>query len=188
MEHEPKIGQNNVSLEYRALGCSAYDACGEHALRGCECEADFAFGGAKSRRKRKKERKMSKKESFFMEFAAEIDLFALQDSFPEWVYDYREAILNKVDKGFRVMCQFLKDSGVRFYVKYPIEINGKWKYADAYLPDQKVVVLLLNDMETIGLPCHSKTDREIWFSDKYRTVGINRYEVNRTAEIIKRNI
>lgn len=134
------------------------------------------------KKKQVKEAKLSKKESFFMEFAREIDIFTLQKSFPEWVYDYREDILHRVSKDFRLMCQYLKDAGISFYMKYPIEINGKWKFADVYIPDRRLVILLLNDKETIGLPCHSKTDREIWFGDRYRTIGINTYEVKRTLE------
>ena len=134
---------------------------------------------------RKGSRRNTKNEDFFLEFANEIDLFSLQKSFPEWIYDYREDILHRVRKEFRVMCQFLKDAGVVFYIKYPIEIDGKWKFADVFIPKGRIVVLLLNDSETIGLPCHSKTDREIWFSDRYRTIGICTYDVGRTLEILK---
>lgn len=133
----------------------------------------------------KKEKKISKKESFFVEFAEEIDLFSLQKSFPEWVYDYREDILNRVRKEFRVMCQHLKDAGIKFYMKYPIEIDGKWKFADVFIPDKRLVVLLLNDVEMIGLPCHSKTNRELWFSDRYKTVGVCAFEVHRILDRIK---
>lgn len=138
-------------------------------------------------KKNKKEPKLSKKEQFFVEFAEEIDLFAVSQKFPEWIYDYREDILNRVRKEFRVMCEMLKDAGIRFFVKYPIEIDGKWKFADIFIPDRKLVVLLLNDIETMGLPCHSKTDREIWFSDRYMTLGICTYEVKRTLEKINQN-
>lgn len=136
-------------------------------------------------KKLRREKKPSKKESFFIEFAEEIDLFSLQKTFPEWIYDYREDILNRVRKDFRVMCQHLKDAGIKFYMKYPIEIDGKWKFADIFIPEKKLVILLLSDVDTIGLPCHSKTNREIWFSDRFRTLGICTYEVNRTMDKIK---
>lgn len=180
MAHEPKKVHNNVSSENRTLNYSAYDA---RIVR--DCGAKFMFTGTTKRKKQKKEKKLSKKELFFIEFAEEIDLFSLQQTFPEWVYDYREDILNRVCKEFRVMCQHLKDAGIKFYMKYPIAIDGKWKFADFFIPARKLVVLLLNEAETIGLPCHSKANREMWFSDRYKTLGICTYEVNRTIDKIK---
>ena len=132
--------------------------------------------------------KLSKKESFFLEFAREIDIFALDESFPDWILNYRELILKNIRKEFRVMCQFLKDAGLFFYIKYPLEIDGKWKFADVFIPDKSLVVLLLKEIETKSLPCHSLTDREIWFSSKFKTIGVNAYDVNRTMDILKKVI
>ena len=132
--------------------------------------------------KKAKEKKLTVKEKFFMDYAAEIDLFDLQRSCPEWVYDYREGILNKVSKDFRLLCQMLKDSGVVFKVKYPIEVDGKWKFADAFIPKSHIVILLIQDHETIGLPCHSKTDREIFFGDRYKVVDVCTYEIHKVLE------
>lgn len=139
-------------------------------------------------KKLSKKPKLTEKESFFSEFAREIDIFYVQASFPEWVYEYREGVLNRIRREFRVMCQFLKDAGVSFYIKYPIEIGGKWKFADVFIPGSGIVVLLLSEFESIGLPCHSKTDREIWFSGKYKTVGIYTSRVDRTLDILSRAI
>ena len=139
-------------------------------------------------KKLNKKSKLTKKESFFSEFAREIDLFSVRVSFPEWVYEYREGVLGRIRKEFRVMCQYLKDAGLSFYIKYPIEIGGKWKFADVFIPSVGIVVLLLGEFEFIGLPCHSKTDREIWFSGKYKTVGICAYDVGRTLEILRKAI
>lgn len=132
-----------------------------------------------------RKQKFSKKESFFMEFAAEIDLFPLSVSFPEWIYDYREDILNRVRSEFRVMCQILKDAGIKFYVKYLVEIDGKWKFADVYIPERRMVILIINDYETIGLPCHSKTNRELWFGDRFKTVAVCTYEVKKVLDKVK---
>ena len=182
MVREPKKGKNNVSSENRTLSYYGDSAC---MMRTHEAEWFGAGIKAKASKKAKKEKKPTQNEAFFAEFAEEIDLFALQQQFPEWIYDFREEILHRVNKTFRVMCQYLKDDGIKFYMKYPIEINGKWKFADVFIPERKLVVLLLNDTETMGLPCHSKTDREIWFGDRYKTIGICTYEVNRTIDKIK---
>jgi len=133
-------------------------------------------------------RRITEREAFFVEFADEIDLFSLQKTFPGWIYEYRETILSHIIKPFRVMCQHLKDSNIKFYVKYPIEIEGKWKFADVFIPSEKLVVLLLNNKETIGMPCHSKTDREMWFLRKYKTVGVCTFEIDRTMEIVQKAI
>lgn len=116
--------------------------------------------------------KKNKKESFYNEFATELDLFSLYVSFPDWIYDFREKILFKIGKKFRVLCQNLKDAGVKFYIKYPIETDGQWKFADIYIPDSDLVVLLIRDYELIGLPCFSKTNREIWFGRSHKTIGV----------------
>ena len=153
-----------------------YNYC-EHAREKCV--------GVGKRKKSSKER-LTKKEAFFLEFSREIDIFGLQEHFPEWIYNYREEILSRVGCKFRVMCQFLKDAGIEFYIKFPIEINGKWKFADVFIPGREVVVLLLSERDMIGLPCHSKTDKELWFSCRYKTVGVCTYEVGRTMEILSR--
>ena len=126
--------------------------------------------------------KQTKNESFFEEFSKEIDIFCEKTAFPEWIYDYREDILNRIAKPFRVMCQSLKDAGVDFKVKYPIKIDGKWKFADVYVPRYRLVILLTNEMETVGLPCHSMSNRELWFSDRFRTLAVYGYELNRLTE------
>lgn len=154
-------------------------------IYGCMRES---VGMRNKEKKFRSESKITKNESFFLEFADEIDLFSLQELFPEWVYDYRESILNRVRKEFRVMCQYLKDAGIVFYIKYPIEIDGKWKFADVFIPDRQLVVLLINDKETIGLPWYSKTERETWFSDRYRTIGVFTYDVSRTLELVRKAI
>lgn len=132
--------------------------------------------------------KMTKKESFFMEFAPEIDIFDELSAFPEWIYDYREDILCRVTRNFRVLCQNLKINGYRFKVKYPVCIDGKWKFADIYIPDYSVVVVLRTDKEEIGLPCHSSTDRERWFSDRFRVVSVSSYSISDVCDRIERKI
>lgn len=156
----------------------------EHKINNLLCA--YASEKVRERRVSRIEDKKTVKESFFEEFAPEIDLFSLDDSFPEWVYSYRENTLNKIGKSFRVLCQYLKDSGIKFFIKYPIEIGGKWKFSDVYLPDYSVVLLLTSDYETIGLPCHSKTLREIWFGAKYRTIPVYTYDIARVLDVVKR--
>lgn len=128
--------------------------------------------------------RLTVKESFFVEFAEEIDLFCLETKFPEWIIQYREEILNKIGRDFRKICRKLKDSDIRFYIKYPVEIDGKWKFADVYIPKGKTVVLLLSDKDLIGHPCNMKSDREQWFSDRFRVVGVYHDEIGSVLDII----
>lgn len=121
-----------------------------------------------------------------MEFAEEIDLFCLETSFPEWIIQYREEILNKIGRDFRKICRKLKDSDIRFYIKYPVEIDGKWKFADVYIPKSSTVVLLLSDKDLIGHPCSMKSEREQWFSDRFRVVGVYHDEIGSLLDRIGR--
>ena len=140
----------------------------------------------KAKYSKRVQRRVTVKESFFMEFAGEIDLFCLETRFPEWIIQYREEILNKIGRNFRKICRELKDSGVKFYVKYPVEIDGKWKFADVYIPKSSTVVLLLNDKDMIGHPCNMKSEREQWFSDRFRVVGVYHDEIGSLLDRIGR--
>lgn len=136
----------------------------------------------KAKYSKRVQRKMTVKESFFVEFAEEIDLFCLETKFPEWIIQYREEILNKIGRDFRKICRKLKDSDIRFYIKYPVEIDGKWKFADVYIPKGKTVVLLLSDKDLIGHPCNMKSDREQWFSDRFRVIGLFAEDIDSVLE------
>ena len=136
----------------------------------------------KAKYNKRVQRKMTVKESFFVEFAEEIDLFCLETRFPEWIIQYREEILLKIGRNFRKICRELKDSGVKFYIKYPVEIDGKWKFADIYIPKGKTVVLLLSDKDLIGHPCNMRSDKERWFEDRFRVVGVYHDEVGNFLE------
>lgn len=114
---------------------------------------------------------------FIVEYCSEIDIFDSQTRFPEWIYDFREQNLHKIGRNFRLLSQILKEEGVDFKLKYPIEVDGKWKFADAYLPKYNAVVLLMSEREYIGLPCWSKSDRELFFEDRCKVIAILPYEL-----------
>lgn len=111
-------------------------------------------------------------DKFFAEYCNEVDIFDSQNHFPDWIYEFREQNLRKISKNFRLMCQILKDEGFEFKIKYPIESENKWKFADAYLPKYNLVVLLLSDKDFIGLPCWSKSNKELFFEKKCSVIAI----------------
>lgn len=111
-------------------------------------------------------------DKFFAEYCNEVDIFDSQNHFPNWIYEFREQNLRKISKNFRLMCQILKDEGFEFKIKYPIESENKWKFADAYLPKYNLVVLLLSDKDFIGLPCWSKSNKELFFEKKCSVIAI----------------
>lgn len=136
----------------------------------------------KAKYSKRVQRKMTVNESFFVEFAEEIDLFCLETKLPEWIIQFREEILKKIGRDFRKICRKLKDSDVKFYIKYPVEIDGKWKFADVYIPKGKTVLLLLSDKDLIGHPCNMRPDKERWFEDRFRVVGVYHDEVGNVLE------
>lgn len=139
----------------------------------------------KAKKFKQREPKLSVKESFYMEFAEEIDLFSLEGYFPDWVLRFREERLRDIDGNFRRMCRKLGDIGEKFYIQYPIEKDGKWKYADVFLPLRNTVIILLGFSTCMHSPCNVRFEREKWFSDKYRVIGIYPDELGMLAEKIK---
>ena len=137
-----------------------------------------------SKRKRKyhTHTRESVNDKFFAEYCNEVDIFDSQNHFPDWIYKFREQNLHKISKNFRLMCQILKDEGFEFKIKYPIENEGKWKFADVYLPKYNTVVLLMNEKDYIGLPCWSKSDRELFFEGKYSVIAVLPCELSNLHE------
>lgn len=136
----------------------------------------------KSERQHRTRTRETVNDRFFVEYCSEIDIFDSQTRFPEWIYKFREQNLHKIGKNFRLMCQILKDGRVDFKVKWPIEFDGKWKFADVYLPEYNAVVLLMSEREYIGLPCWSKSDRELFFEDRCRVITVMPYELPKLRE------
>ena len=113
---------------------------------------------------------------FLEDFAPNIDLFDLQDSFPTWVYDVREDLLRKITRDFRFVCDVLAELEVDFKVKYPIEIDGKYKFADFYIEKSRTVILLISDFDRINVPIGMRTWKERWFAQMYNVVAVDRYD------------
>ena len=163
---------------------TAYRAYSSYTTRNTATTGSRRYSSTEAKYSKRVQRRVTVKESFFVEFAEEIDLFCLETRFPEWIIQYREEILNKIGRNFRKICRKLKDSGLKFYIKYkyPIEIDGKWKFADIYIPKGKTIVLLLSDKDLIGHPCNMRSDKERWFEDRFRVVGIYYSEVGNVVE------
>ncbi|MFA6718947.1 MAG: hypothetical protein WCS15_07690 [Prevotella sp.] len=136
----------------------------------------------KNKRQQRTRARETVNDRFFSEYCSEIDIFDSNYHFQDWIYDFREQSLRKIGKNFRLMCQVLKDEGFEFKVKYPIEVDGKWKFADAYLPKHNAVVLLMSECDYIGLPCWSKSDRELFFEGRCKVIAMLPYEFSRLRE------
>lgn len=123
---------------------------------------------------------------FREDFADELLFCDSEEKYPSWLGCYRDKAIANIDKHLADLCYVLKRSGVSFKIKYPILVNGRWKFADIYVDG--VVVLLIQDHETIGLPCHSKTDRELSFGDSCKVLPIHTYEIENAVELLKKRI
>jgi hypothetical protein len=108
---------------------------------------------------------------FYVEFAAELDIFDSTLSVPSWTFDYREQLIRKLTGETRRICRFVKSLGLAFKIKWPIEINGTWKYADLYFPRQRTVVIVNNPMND-HRPCCMPSYRAEFFRERYRVVEI----------------
>ncbi len=126
----------------------------------------------KRRLSREKKAKKTKFELFFQNFAAEIDLFDSDLAIPEWVFDYRDDLIRKVSPELRKICQALKDRGLNFKIKWPVQIDGKWKFADVFFPRQRTVLIVANPMDLAGKPHWMLSERAEFFKDRFRVVEV----------------
>lgn len=123
------------------------------------------------RGKKKSNRIKSEKVGFYEEFAVELDLFDSTLGVPVWVFDYRETMIRKLTAETKRICRFVKSLGLNFKIKWPIEINGKCKFADLYFPKQRTVVIINNPMNDFR-PCCMPSDRAEFFRERYRVVEV----------------
>lgn len=120
---------------------------------------------------------------FYEDFAPEIDLFDSNLSLPAWVFDYRDNLLRKISPEMKKICRDLKQRGLDFKIKWPVEIDGKWKFADVYFPRQRTVLMVTNAMAIGCRPHWALSDRAEFFKDRFRVVEVeNLAELNRRIE------
>lgn len=93
--------------------------------------------------KPRKSRKKFQLSRFHEEYAEQIDLFSREcgRDFPDWIYNYRDKQLSSFTKTMRGMCRRLKDAQIDFVIKFPMEGDGKYKFADIYIPDKRIVLV-----------------------------------------------
>ena len=123
-------------------------------------------------KKRKNKREKSVFDQFLVEFAAELDIFDSTSGVPTWVFDYRESQLRKISPELKKICHRLKEFGLRFKIKWPVEIDGKWKFADVYFPKQRTVLMVTNAMAIGSRPHWMLSDRAEFFSGTFRVVEV----------------
>lgn len=129
-----------------------------------------------NREKRVKIPKTTKLTRFFTDFAPEIDLFDSNLAVPSWVFDYRDDLIRKISPELRKICYDLKDRGLTFKIKWPVEIDGKWKFADVLFPRQRTVLMVANPMSLANLPHWMLSDRAEFFKDRFRVVEVESLE------------
>ena len=110
--------------------------------------------------------------SVYEEFCQEMDLFSENQPFPDWIFDYREHRLSKISSKLIKFCRNLKSAKVEFKILYPMQINGKWKFADVYVPKRKTVVMVTTRPHSVGW----LTQRARFFADRCKVYELDGYE------------
>lgn len=131
-------------------------------------------------------RHRTKKSSFAQfldDFAAEIDLFDGRE-YPEWVHKFREKLL-KPSKLEKTVCEYLKTHRIEFKFKLPVEKEGRFKFADFYLPAHDTVILLLSSYKELTQICHKDPERVLFFKDTYKVIQIYDFDKDRIDEILE---
>lgn len=122
-------------------------------------------------KKRQKTSRVPAIERFIIDFASELDIMQSPTPFPEWVFCYRDDHIRKLSPETRRIARWLKELDLRFKMKWPIEIDGRWKYADFYFPRQKTVIIVANPMENFS-PIGMSGERAQFFRDRFRVIEI----------------
>lgn len=123
--------------------------------------------------KRKNDKaKKNSTENFYVEFANELDIFDSTLNVPSWTFDYRDDLIRKISPELRKICHALKEIGLNFKIKWPVEIDGKWKFADVFFPRQRTVLMLTNAMAVSGRPHWMLSERAEFFKDRFRVVEV----------------
>lgn len=136
--------------------------------RGSRREKESAY----SKKKRKYKEKKTSLARFCEEFATELDIFSSTLNVPAWVFDYRDDLLHKISPELKKICRCLKELELNFKIKWPIEIDGKWKFADVFFPKQRTVLMVTNAMAVSGRPHWMLSDRADFFRDRFRVVEV----------------
>ena len=129
---------------------------------------------------------ISKREEFLNEFCNEIDLYSEYRKFPDWIDSYREELFGRLSNNFMKMCRILKDNHIEFKIKYPIEIDRKWKFADIYIPKRKTVIIMLHSQKEFCKPIWSTPERSIFFRDRMKVIECYEYECDNILSKINR--
>lgn len=134
----------------------------------------------KNNSSRKKKRKYKEKKNFLTsfceEFATELDIFDSTLSIPAWTFDYRDDLIHKISPELRKICRKLKTLGLNFKIKWPVEIDGRWKFADVFFPRQRTVLMVTNAMAVGRRPHWMLSDRAEFFRDRFRVVEVETLE------------
>lgn len=94
------------------------------------------------------------------DFCQEMDLFSDNQPFFDWIFDYREHHLSKISSKLIKICRKLKSAKVNFKILYPINIFGKWKFADIYIPKRKIVVMVTTYPHLAGWLTNDKRESQ----------------------------
>lgn len=119
-----------------------------------------------------KQTKNKRRVSIYEEFCVEMDLFSDNQPYPDWVFDFREQHLSKVYSKLIKFCRKLKVANVEFKILYPMQIFGKWKFADVYIPKHKTVVVATTYPHSAAW----LTERARFFQDRCKVYELDGYE------------
>lgn len=108
---------------------------------------------------------------FTEEMRNELNMSGSALHFPDWVYIVRESQIRKLTSNAKKICRYVKSLGYDFKIKWPIVIDGKWKFADIYFPRQRTVLLFANPMGNLR-PCGLPSYRAEFFCGNYRVVEV----------------
>lgn len=123
------------------------------------------------RSKKFNEAMMERRLAFRNAFEEELDMGEFRRLVPEWVVENRAPLLDKISTPVKQIGTILKSAGVCFKFRWPLQIDGRWKFADIYIPSTDTVVMVSSKKE-LATPTLFGDERAFFFEKKHNVCSL----------------
>lgn len=123
------------------------------------------------RGRRYSEMMLERRLAFREEFAEELSMGEFRYMVPEWVVSTRELLLDKISNPVKQIGLILKSAGVCFKFRWPLRVDGRWKFADIYIPSTDTVVMVSSRKELVE-PSLFADERACFFEKEHNVCAL----------------
>lgn len=118
-------------------------------------------------------------------YAEELNIDDLQEDYPEWIYKYREPMLDRVNKPTKLLCKLFKGHNIWFKIKCPIKTNTSYKFCDIYIPEIDAIVMIKSKKDS-STPTLFSDEKADLFAKNHEVYNLSYDSVNSKDSTYKR--